>query len=95
MTETDRGDGERTQVQRSWTEEGPVIAVTEAVATVTGNDVAELTPLHGYIEMEALERMLDRQRDGSITVSFSYESTTVSIESNGELFVTRNELFDE
>lgn len=93
MTETDGGN-ERTQVHGSWTEDGPVIAVTEAVATVTGRDVAELPPLHGYVEMEALERMLNGQRDRAISVSFSYESTTVSLESNGDLFVTRNEHLD-
>jgi len=95
MTETGRGNDERAQVQRSWTEDGTVIAVTEAVATVTGRDVAELPPLHGYIEMEALERMLDGQRDRTISVSFSYESTTVTLESNGDLFVTRNEHLDD
>lgn len=91
MTETGHGDDDRSQVQRSWTEDGPVIAVIEAVAAVTGRDVADLPPLHGYVDMEALERMLDGQRDGAISVSFGYESTTVSLESDGELFVTRNE----
>jgi len=95
MTETGPRDDERTQVQRSWTEAGAVIAVTEAVAAVTGNDLTELSPLHGHIEMDAVERMLDGQREGSVTVSFSYESTTVSIASDGELFVTRNERLDE
>lgn len=80
--------------------ETPSVAVCRGVAAVRGVEATDLTPLHGSIDTEALDRIVGRGTDGSdgtVRVSFRYEGLEVIVDSGRtiELRIPDESLDDE
>lgn len=74
-------------VRHRWNQsEEPSIQTLEAVAAVIDRPVTELPPLQESIDVEALDRLLTGQVS-SVTVSFQYAETVVSVKGNGGIEV--------
>lgn len=68
------------------------VAVADAVATVLGKEVTELTPLHYAINADALERLFEPRADGvrsDGSVTFEYNDCLVAVSASGEIAVKR------
>jgi hypothetical protein len=64
------------------------VAVVEAVAHVTGQDMRDIEPLADEIDPDAIDRLLSRGDD--VTISFVLEETNVQVSGSGELVISRN-----
>jgi len=60
--------------------------VVEAVAAATGLYMTELPPLQKTLDADALDTLLNGQ-SSSVTVSFRYADTAVSVSENGSIEV--------
>ncbi|WP_254839098.1 HalOD1 output domain-containing protein [Natronomonas marina] len=78
-------DAGPTTVRHDWTQAGrPSVTLVEAVAAATGRRTTDLPPLHGTVDTDALDTLLDG-RSSSVTVSFRYAGTGVTVTSNGSV----------
>jgi hypothetical protein len=70
-----------------WTgPEGPSWAVVEAVATVLNCEPTAIPPLGGFLDPEALDRLVERASSvtgESIRVSFVYAGVEVTVDGDG------------
>lgn len=62
--------------------------IVQKVAAETDADQLELLSLYDAIDTDALESVIETMADGE--VSFSYSGTTVSVDNNGAIQITRN-----
>ncbi|WP_233562771.1 HalOD1 output domain-containing protein [Haloarcula sp. Atlit-120R] len=62
------------------------MAIVEAVAAATNEEMTDLPPLHETIEASALNTLLDRQ-SSSVAVSFQYAGTDISVAEDGGIEV--------
>lgn len=67
----------------------PSVAVVEAVAHVTGQDMRDIGPLADVIDPDAIDMLLSRGDDA--TISFVLEETNVQVSGSSGLVVSRNE----
>lgn len=72
-TETGRGDPLSVTILR---------AITEA----TGRDLTEGPPLQTYVDVDALRRLITKDRS-DVEVSFQYEDVRVTVHSDGTISV--------
>jgi len=74
-----------TTVHHEWRQsDQPSVTIVEAVAAATDRPTTDLPPLHGTVDTDALDSLLDGQSP-SVTVSFRYSETTVSVTGNGNI----------
>lgn len=84
---TDETPERPTRVRHDWTRsDHPSMAVVEAVAAVTDRTATELPPLQETIDTDALDALFDGESP-SVTVSFRYADTDVSVIGHGTLEV--------
>ena len=85
--QTDSTDARPPTVRRDWTEsDQPSVMIVEAVAAATDRPTTELPPLQGTLDVDGLEAVLNG-RSSSVTVSFRYADTAVSVSENGSIEV--------
>jgi hypothetical protein len=65
------------------------VAIVEAVAAATNEEMTDLPPLQETIEANALNTLLARQ--SSVAVSFQYAGTDVSVTGDGSIEVRVDE----
>lgn len=83
MEHSDQSDPEPVR-ELDWTAVGrPSHAVVTAMADVRDVDPVELEPLYHDVDLEALDALCDRDRDGDCTISFRRGAYEVVIESDG------------
>ncbi len=66
------------------------VTIANAVATVSGEEVTDLDPLHYAIDADALERLFEPRADGVRSagqVRFQYNGCTVTVTADGEVRV--------
>jgi hypothetical protein len=65
----------------------PSVAVVHAVLAATGREEAELDPLNGAVDAEALDRFLRHtgRVDSNARVSFTYEGYEVTLDADGRV----------
>ena len=74
-------------VRHNWQQsDRPSMMVVEAVAAATNRPTRELPPLQGTLDADALDTLLNGQ-SSSVTVSFRYADTAVSVSENGSIEV--------
>mgnify|MGYP007026972004 CR=1 FL=1 len=81
-----------TTVRDNWKEsDRPSVATVEAVAAATNREMTDLPPLHETIDASALDTLLNGQ-PSSVTISFRYADTAISMSGDGsiEVHVERN-----
>ncbi|TYL39753.1 hypothetical protein CV102_05575 [Natronococcus pandeyae] len=64
-----------------------VVAIVEAVATVTNREPEAMEPLYAVIDPEALTDLVSSVRETPVEVAFSYEDCRVSVSSRGTVVV--------
>ncbi|QLK24320.1 hypothetical protein HYG81_09250 [Natrinema zhouii] len=64
-----------------------IVAIVEAVASVTNCELSAMSPLYDTVDPEALTDIVTSGRDRPIDVSFSYEGCWVTVSSNGHVVV--------
>ncbi|AEH38881.1 HalOD1 output domain-containing protein [Halopiger xanaduensis] len=66
-----------------------VVAIVEAVATVTGEDPIDMPPLFDTINPEALNRLVapSTPRDQHVEISFEYQDCQITVSSRGDTVV--------
>ncbi|AGB39864.1 HalOD1 output domain-containing protein [Natronococcus occultus] len=70
----------------------PVVAVVVAVADAAGTDPLELPPLHEAINPEALNELIDCDRESGLqSISFEYAGYDVVVSGTGDVHVTLSE----
>jgi hypothetical protein len=85
--QAERTGAKSTAVRDKWTElDQPSMMVVEAVASATNRSATELPPLQETLDVDALNTLLKGQQS-SVTVSFRYADTTVSVSENGSIEV--------
>lgn len=85
--QTDSTDAKPPTVRHNWTEsDQPSVMVVEAVAAATDRPTTELPPLQKTLDADALDALLNGQ-PSSVTVSFRYADTAVSVSGNGSIEV--------
>jgi hypothetical protein len=85
--QTGRTDTGPTTVRHNWQQSDRLsVMVVEAVAAATGRPTTDLPPLHGTLDADALGTLLSGQ-SASVTVSFQYADTAVSVSENGHIEV--------
>ncbi|MDB2294367.1 hypothetical protein PM085_19340 [Halorubrum ezzemoulense] len=85
--QTDSTDARPPTVRHNWQQSGrPSVMVVEAVAAATDRPTTELPPLQGTLDADALDTLLNGQ-SSSVTVSFRYADTAVSVSENGSIEV--------
>ena len=64
-----------------------VVAIVEAVATLTNESVTELPPLYETVDSEALTELVasSRARNRYVEVSFEYRGCHVTVSSRGDI----------
>ena len=68
----------------------PSTALVEAIADATDRDPLHMPPLYDHVDTEALGKLLasrTRDRNGAVQVTFSYDGTTVHLDSDGRIDV--------
>jgi hypothetical protein len=60
------------------------VGIVETVAAATGRPTIELPPLQGTLDTDALDTLLNG-RQSSVTVSFRYADTAISVNGNGSI----------
>ncbi|WP_336022993.1 HalOD1 output domain-containing protein [Halobellus salinisoli] len=75
--------------------EHPSATLVEAVAAATGQAMTDLPPLHRSIDPDALDALLTRGQSSSVTVSFRYADTDVSMNENGSIEIQVDGTFRE
>lgn len=68
--------------------DGLQAAIVEGVATVAGVEAADLDPLYGAVDPDALSRLF-RDSAGFYSISFVYAGHRVRLFADGELVVRR------
>ncbi|WP_133412358.1 HalOD1 output domain-containing protein [Natrarchaeobaculum sulfurireducens] len=65
--------------------DAPVVMIAEALADVTGKEIAELPPLHDYIDCGALNQLFEASEKltGDVVLSFTVEQWNVFVRSDG------------
>lgn len=98
-TDTDGETSAELPVRTDWTEaETPVAGVTEALVAATGRRVADLDPLEGSVDTDALNALVrSDEGDTGVYVSFTHEGFSVSVAGAGAVTVepAPGELGDE
>jgi hypothetical protein len=85
--QTDRTDARPAAARDDGTEpDQPSVMIVEAVAAATDRPATELPPLQNALDGDALDALLDG-RPSSVTVSFRYADTAVSVSENGSIEV--------
>jgi hypothetical protein len=72
----------------AWAEVTPATAVVELVAEATDADPTDLDPLHGAVDTDALNRVVESTEPnttGSLRVSFSYHDFFVVVRQSGHI----------
>lgn len=95
MSETNDHHGcdkrDSAEYRHEWSAETPTsVAVVEAIASVTGREPTEITPLHEYIDPDALDSLFETsERSGRSpsVVSFPFEDYHVVVRGTGEIIV--------
>ncbi|GAB3674914.1 HalOD1 output domain-containing protein [Halopiger thermotolerans] len=66
-----------------------VVAIVEAVATVTGDDPIDMPPLFDTVNPEALSELVapSPPRDQYVEVTFEYQGCRVTVSSDGDMTV--------
>lgn len=85
---TSRPDGNAESIRRDWSEyDRPSTAIVETVATVLDQEWDDLPPLQNFVDVDALDTLLTRERptDKAIRVSFAYGALTVTVKSTGTI----------
>jgi hypothetical protein len=65
----------------------PTVAVVHAVLAATGREETELDPLASRIDADALDRLLTREGESGVSVSFAYEGFEVTVYADGTLIL--------
>ena len=85
--QTGRTDTGPTTVRHNWQpSDRPSVMVVKAVAAATDRRTTELPPLQKTLDADALDTLLNGQ-SSSVTVSFRYADTAVSVSENGSIEV--------
>lgn len=71
----------------------PSIAIVRTIASAKGISPFELEPLHGAIDLEAVDRLFDRTTADALTIEFVHEEHEVRI--SGEGYVDVRPLGDD
>jgi hypothetical protein len=72
----------------AWADVTPATAVVELVAEATDADPTDLDPLHGAVDTDALNRVVEPTEPnatGSLRVSFSYHGFFVVVRQSGNI----------
>ena len=70
----------------------PVVAVVSAIADAAGTDPLELPPLSNAIDPEALNDLVDFERDSGLeSISFEYVGYDVVVSGDGDVQVAQSE----
>lgn len=64
----------------------PSECVVDAISKATGVDPLSLPPLHGAVDPEALDAIVESTSDAS--VSFDYESLRIEVNGDGDIAVS-------
>lgn len=84
--QTGRTDTSPATVRHDWREsDQPSMVVVEAVAAATDRPATDLPPLQGTLDADALDTLLNGQ--SSVTISFRYADTAVSVDGGGRIEV--------
>jgi hypothetical protein len=95
---TDRGDSDppdQTEatnantktVRHDWTQSThPSVVIVETVAAATNRPTTDLPPLQETLDVEALDTLFDG-RQPTLTVTFRYANTTVTVHGTGSVTV--------
>lgn len=70
--------------------DAPSFAVVAAVAAVTGVEITDLTPLHGEIDPDALDKLWNsgHESSGTSEVSFTFVDHRVTLSGDGGLAIS-------
>lgn len=84
--------GEIVRSHHDWTTTSPSQAVIEAIATAEETTPGALaretgTTLYDYIDPEALDSLVDSDRDGSVEISFDVDHLHITIARSGQLVI--------
>lgn len=63
----------------------PSMRVVEAIARATGGDPAEMAPLYGSVDPDALDRLFERGVD--VRFRFEYQGRLVEVHGDGTILV--------
>ena len=72
----------------AWADVTPATAVVEIVADATETDPTDLDPLHGAVDTDALNRVVEPNEPdatGNLRVSFSYHDFFVVVRQSGRI----------
>ena len=89
-TAADAAPAESSPLSRNfaWANVTPATAVVELVAEATDADPTDLDPLHGAVDTDALNRVVEPSEPdttGSLRVSFSYQEFFVVVRQSGRI----------
>ncbi|TYL37185.1 hypothetical protein CV102_17830 [Natronococcus pandeyae] len=83
-------DNTRIEYQSEYSEEEPtVVALVDAVATVQDTDPLDLPPLGETISADALETLIEKGND--VTITFSYEGLQITVNDGDEIVICESE----
>lgn len=82
-------DSERGRTVSDWRDTGePSIAVTNAIAEFTGQDVTEMPPIQSGIDAESIDRLLTAEPRPSgkpVRIAFTFQGVQVTVDSTGRI----------
>lgn len=84
---TDRGGSE---FREGWDRSSPPsLAIVETIADATERDAEAVPPLHHFVDADALDTLLtrERQREAHVHISFTFDGALVSVGSDGDLSI--------
>lgn len=80
-------DEDSIHAQYDWTDTEPTLGVIETIARLLDTDEADLDPLYGYIDPEALGSLVQPRGAEAVSVSFDYRGLQVTVKSSGDVIV--------
>lgn len=76
------------RIEYEWTAAVPAsTALVEAIAAATDRDQTDLTPLYEYVDVDALDALLDVSTGDPVDVAFTYDGIRVRVSSVGRIEV--------
>lgn len=84
------GDQECLQIDFDHHTDSACLAIVSLVSAATNSSPVELTPLQSVIDVDALNRLLASESNGShhsVSTSFHYEGLEVTVDSEGRIEV--------
>lgn len=88
-------DTDEDPLRTTWDESTPPsVALVEAIEAVTDREQSDPVPLDGWVDTDALDRLLTAEipSDTTLTLSFENDGIRVSVGSDGTLLVRRGDV---